>query len=92
VDTEFSLKFLCEFIDDGISPVTRGNWQGFSRNARTIKKAYYKADTTVSVIIYRIMISNSNEDASYGEKENAVTGNADANIGSSDSELAYPSD
>ena len=52
VDTELLLKLLCEFTSDGISPVTRGNWQGFSRNARVIKKAYSKADTTVSVIIY----------------------------------------
>jgi len=37
---ELSLKLLCEFTYDGISPVTRGNWQGFSRNVRAIKKAY----------------------------------------------------
>ena len=52
VDTELSLKFLCEFSDDGMSPIARGNWQGFSHNGRIIKKPYYKADTTVSVIMY----------------------------------------
>jgi hypothetical protein len=57
VDTELSLKILCEFTDDGMSPITRGNWQ-FTRNLRTIEKAYYKADTAAFVIIYRIMISN----------------------------------
>jgi hypothetical protein len=42
VDTELSFKLLCEFPDDGLSPVTRDNWQGFSRNARTIKKRIIK--------------------------------------------------
>jgi hypothetical protein len=46
-------------------------------------------DTTVSVIIYRIMLSNSNEEALSREKQNAVMANADTNTGSSVSKLAY---
>jgi hypothetical protein len=35
------------------------------------------------------MVSNSNEEALSGEKENAVMANADTNTGSSVSKLAY---
>jgi hypothetical protein len=91
VDTELSLKILCEFTGDGISPIKRSKWQGFSCNARTIKKRIIK-ESTVSVVIYWIMVSNSNEEALSGEKENAMMANTDTNTGSSFSELAYPLD
>ena len=42
--------------------------------------------------IYRIILSNSNEEGSSGEKENVVLVNAYPNTGFSDSELAYPLD
>jgi hypothetical protein len=71
------------FINEGQLARLQSQWEDN-------KKAYYKAGTTVSVIIYRIMISNSNEEASSGEKENAVMANADTNTGSSDSELTFP--
>jgi hypothetical protein len=64
VDTELSFKLLHQLTNDGMSSITKGNWQGYSHNARTMKKAYYKTNATIYDIIYRIILPNPNEEAS----------------------------
>jgi len=91
LEAELSLIFLCEFTD-GISSLTRGNWQGFSRNRRTIKKSvlksrhhgfcYYMSDYDIK-LKWRGFVWRNGE---------CGDGKCIYDTGSSDSELAYPLD
>ena len=72
VDTELSLKFLCEFTDDRISPVARGNWQGFSRNARTIKKSVLQSRH--HRFCYNMVCPKSNENDFFAQRRRTRKG------------------
>jgi len=43
-----------ELIDDGISSVTKGDWQGYCHHGGTIKIAYDKMDGIVYCVTDRI--------------------------------------
>jgi hypothetical protein len=88
----FSLNCLRDFTAARISSVTKDEWKRYCHHVKIIEEAYYKKDGIVSDDTDRIVISNPNEDSSYGDEGDEAMSSRDSNSDSSDSELAYPLD